>query len=134
MVIALFVDNEYSVENEILIKQPKAVVFTYVNSLRNQDKFSKLANIDSNIKKSYSGTDRTVVFVSAWESDHPEVKPATKTRIDLGLKLKEKPLTDRLENSGVLGAMLTHRVRITSSAEIDQELNNWFEEAYKTSI
>ena len=51
MVIALFVDNEYSVENEILIKQPKAVVFSYVNSLRNQDKFSKLANIDSNIKK-----------------------------------------------------------------------------------
>ena len=51
MVIALFVDNEYSVENEILIKQPKAVVFTYVNSLRNQDKYSKLANIDSNIKK-----------------------------------------------------------------------------------
>ena len=40
MVIALFVDNEYSVENEILIKQPKAVVFSYVNSLRNQDKFS----------------------------------------------------------------------------------------------
>ena len=30
------------------------------------------------------------------------IKPATKTRIDLGLKLKDKPLTDRLENSGPL--------------------------------
>ena len=73
MVIALFVNNEYSVENEILIKQPKAVVFDYVKSLRNQDKFSKWANIAPNIKKSYSGIDRTAGFVSAWESDHPEV-------------------------------------------------------------
>ena len=73
LVIALFVDNDYNVENEILIQQPKAVVFDYVKSLRNQDKFSKWANIDLNIKKSYSGTDRTAGFVSAWESDHPEV-------------------------------------------------------------
>jgi len=73
LVIALFIDNEYKVENEILIQQPKAVVFTYVKSLRNQDKFSKWANIVPNIKKTYSGTDRTVGFVSAWESDHPEV-------------------------------------------------------------
>ena len=73
LVIALFVDNDYNVENEILIQQPKAVVFDYVKSLRNQDKFSKWANIDPNIKKSYSGIDRTAGFVSAWESDHPEV-------------------------------------------------------------
>ena len=46
LVIALFVDNDYNVENEILIQQPKAVVFDYVKSLRNQDKFSKWANID----------------------------------------------------------------------------------------
>ena len=39
MVIALFVDNNYNVENEILIQQPKAIVFDYVKSLRNQDKF-----------------------------------------------------------------------------------------------
>ena len=62
------------------------------------------------------------------------VKPATKTRIDLGLKLKGKPLTDRLENSGPFGAMCTHRVRITTAAEIDQEFNDWLKEAYKMSI
>jgi hypothetical protein len=73
LVIALFIDNKYRVENEILIQQPKAEVFTYVKSLRNQDKFSKWATIDPNIKKTYSGTDSTVGFVSAWESDHPEV-------------------------------------------------------------
>ena len=62
MVIALFIDNEYKVKNEILIQQPKAVVFTYVKSSRNQYKFSKWANIDPNIKKTYSGTDRREVL------------------------------------------------------------------------
>ena len=33
------------------------------------------------------------------------IKPATKTRIDLGLKLVGKELTERLENSGPFGAM-----------------------------
>jgi len=36
------------------------------------------------------------------------IKPATKTRIDLGLKLKDKPTTDRLESSGPFGTMCTH--------------------------
>lgn len=50
------------------------------------------------------------------------IKPATKTRIDLGLKLKGKPTTDRLENSGPFGTMCTHRVRLKSPADIDSEL------------
>jgi len=50
------------------------------------------------------------------------IKPATKTRIDLGLKLKGTPLTDRLENSGPFGTMCTHRVRITAANEVDDEL------------
>ena len=33
------------------------------------------------------------------------IKPATKTRIDLGFKLKDKPTTSRLENSGPFGTM-----------------------------
>lgn len=59
------------------------------------------------------------------------IKPATKTRIDLGLKIKDKPTTDRLENSGPFGTMCTHRVRITSSDEVDQELTDWLSEAYQ---
>lgn len=59
------------------------------------------------------------------------IKPATKTRIDLGLKLKDKPITDRLENSGPFGAMCTHRVRITNIEEINDELLAWLREAYE---
>jgi len=59
------------------------------------------------------------------------IKPATKTRIDLGLKLKDKPTTDRLENSGPFGTMCTHRVKLNSTAEIDEQLFNWLKEAYQ---
>jgi len=62
------------------------------------------------------------------------IKPATKTRIDLGLKLKDKPTTDRLGNSGPFGTMCTHRVQLTNETEIDQELTNWLKEAYEASI
>lgn len=62
------------------------------------------------------------------------IKPATKTRIDLGFKLKDKPTTKRLENSGPFGSMCTHRVRISELREIDNELKGWIKEAYDKSI
>ncbi len=62
------------------------------------------------------------------------IKPATKTRIDLGFKLKDKPITERLENSGPFGTMCTHRVRISDMNNIDGELKAWIREAYSKSI
>mgnify|MGYP001089543892 FL=1 len=62
------------------------------------------------------------------------IKPATKTRIDLGFKLKDKQTTGRLENSGPFGTMCTHRVRLTNETEIDEELKSWINEAYEKSI
>lgn len=59
------------------------------------------------------------------------IKPATKTRIDLGLKLKDKPTTDRLGNSGPFGSMCTHRVQLTEKKELDKELMEWLKEAYE---
>jgi len=62
------------------------------------------------------------------------IKPATKTRIDLGLKIKDKPTEGRLEDSGPFGTMCTHRVRISESDEIDDELLGWIREAYEHSV
>ncbi len=59
------------------------------------------------------------------------IKPATKTRIDLGLKITGKDFTDRLGNSGPFGTMCTHRVQISDLKEIDSELINWITEAYE---
>jgi len=61
------------------------------------------------------------------------IKPATKVRIDLGFKLKNKPTTERFENSGPFGTMCTHRVKLSKLEEIDNELKEWLKEAYEKS-
>jgi len=62
------------------------------------------------------------------------IKPATKKRIDLGLKLKDKDIGTRLEASGPFGTMCTHRVQITSIDDVDSDLMGWIKEAYDKSI
>lgn len=59
------------------------------------------------------------------------IKPATKTRIDLGLKLKDVPVGERLEGSGPFGSMCTHRVRLESMEQVDEELIAWLKTAYE---
>lgn len=62
------------------------------------------------------------------------IKPATKTRIDLGLKLKGKEISGRLENSGPFGSMCTHRVQLNSLDDVDAELISFLKEAYEKAI
>lgn len=59
------------------------------------------------------------------------IKPATKTRIDLGLKLREKEAAGRLEGSGPFGTMCTHRVRLSEVGEVDAALHSWLLAAYQ---
>ncbi len=61
------------------------------------------------------------------------IKPATKTRIDLGLKIKDKPISGRLENSGPFGTMCSHRVKLSNKDDVNQELKDWITEAYEKS-
>lgn len=69
LVIALFVQNEYTVEREITINRPKSEVFNYVRHLKNQDNYSKWVRIDPDMKKDFRGTDGTVGFVYAWDGN-----------------------------------------------------------------
>ena len=73
LLVALFVGKEYAVEREIVINKPKATVFEYLKLLKNQDNFSKWASMDPDMKKTYSGTDGTVGFISHWESENDQV-------------------------------------------------------------
>lgn len=59
------------------------------------------------------------------------IKPASKIRIDLGLKIKDKAFTERLQNSGPFGTMCSHRVQLTNIDEVNSELLNWLKEAYE---
>ena len=62
------------------------------------------------------------------------IQPSTKSRIDLGLKLRNKPTEGRLEGSGPFGSMCTHRVKIFALEDVDEELMGWIEEAYAESL
>ena len=73
LIVALFVKKDYAVEKEVVINQPKAVVYDYIKMLKNQDNFSVWAKMDPTMKKDYKGTDGTVGFVSAWESEDGNV-------------------------------------------------------------
>jgi uncharacterized protein YndB with AHSA1/START domain len=73
LILALFVKKTYEVEREVIINRPKEEVFDYLKYLKNQDEFSKWASMDPSMKKSYKGTDASPGFISAWESDNPQV-------------------------------------------------------------
>lgn len=59
------------------------------------------------------------------------IKPATINRIDLGLKIKDKPISERLQDSGPFGSMCSHRVILTTTSEVNKELLGWLNEAYQ---
>ncbi|MEO8794336.1 MAG: SRPBCC family protein [Daejeonella sp.] len=73
LLAGLVLKKDYSVEREITVNRPKNVVFDYIKYLKNQNNYSKWANIDPNMTKTYEGTDATVGFVSAWDSDNDDV-------------------------------------------------------------
>ena len=73
LITALFVPKDYEVSRQIQIDKPKQEVFEYIKHLKNQDNYSKWASMDPDMKKTYTGTDGEVGFVSAWESDNPDV-------------------------------------------------------------
>ncbi len=59
------------------------------------------------------------------------IQPSTKTRIDVGLNLGDAKETKRLEKSGSFNAMVSHRVRVESVSEVDQQLIGWLMKAYE---
>ncbi len=58
------------------------------------------------------------------------VQPSTKTRVDLGIQLKGVEPQGRLEASGSFSAMVSHRIRLESAADVDDEVIAWLRRAY----
>jgi hypothetical protein len=61
-----------------------------------------------------------------------QIKPSTNTRIDLGFALGRTKAPKRLVDTGGLAKKdrITHRIPITSLAEIDDEVRRWLKIAY----
>lgn len=58
------------------------------------------------------------------------VQPSTRTRVDLGINLKDEPVTERLEKSGSFNAMVSHRVRLETPADVDKDVKAWLKKAF----
>ena len=61
-----------------------------------------------------------------------QIKPSTRTRIDLGLALKDSKVPKRLIDTGGFEKKdrITHRIEITSLTDIDDEVKRWLTKAY----
>lgn len=62
------------------------------------------------------------------------LKPATKTRFELELILKNQEPSGKLIAITGAGAMCTHRIALTSPQDIDEEVLNWLKLAYQKAI
>jgi predicted GTPase len=62
-----------------------------------------------------------------------QIKPTTRTRIDLGLALKGTKVPKRLIDTGGLAKKdrITHRIEITSVKDIDAVVKKWLKIAYE---
>ena len=79
LIAALFVSKEFQVERSVLIEKPADSVFAYVKYLKNQNDFSKWAQMDPAMRKEFRGTDAQPGFVSAWDSDNSNVGKGEQT-------------------------------------------------------
>jgi hypothetical protein len=61
-----------------------------------------------------------------------QIKPTTRTRIDLGLALQDTPFNDTLLDTGGQAKKdrITHRIPLSSIDEIDEEVHRWLKAAY----
>jgi predicted transport protein len=61
------------------------------------------------------------------------IQPSTKIRVDLGLNMKGEPAKGRLEKSGSFNAMVSHRVRLSTVEDVDEQLTSWLKRAYQNA-
>jgi len=69
LIAGLLISKDIRATREIVINKPVSEVFDYIKHLKNQQKFSKWATLDPDIKNEYRGTDGEIGFVNSWEGN-----------------------------------------------------------------
>ncbi len=83
------------------------------------------ADVEVSPKKAYVSLRRKKQFAI--------IQPSSKDRVDVGINLKGKSPTDRLEKSGSFNSMVSHRVRLGSKKDVNAELKKWLKAAYEAA-
>jgi hypothetical protein len=94
LLVALFAPKGYSVERQIVIRQPRMKVFDYLRYLKNQDYYNKWVMTDPTARKEFIGIDGEEGFIYKWDSDNKQMgkgeqettKLTTGRRIDLEMR------------------------------------------------
>ena len=124
LIVSDFLNKDHQLNEADLInaqyegaKAPLRVIYEAII-----ERLQSLAELEISPKKSYVSLRHHKQFAI--------IQPSTKTRVDVGLNLKDSPATDRLELSGSFNAMVSHRVRLTDVNQVDDELIEWLALAY----
>lgn len=97
LIVALFIEKEFSIKREVIIAKPKQEVFDYIKYLKNGDNYNVWLMMDPSMKKEFKGTDGTVGFIYAWDSKDENVgtgeqeitKLVDGERVDVELRFKK---------------------------------------------
>ena len=73
LIAAAFLKDEYFIERDIIINRSKQQVFDYLKYLKNASQYNKWMMTDPDLRSEYTGTDGTIGFISAWDSDNKQV-------------------------------------------------------------
>jgi len=121
LIVALFIPKTYTLSVSTTINQPQQVVFDYVKLIKNQEYYSIWVMEDPNSKIDYRGTDGTVGFVSAWNSENKNVGEGEQeitridegNRIDVDLRFK-RPFEGNQKAATLLKALSDKQTMITT--------------------
>jgi hypothetical protein len=81
------------------------------------------SDVEVSPKKAYVSLRRSKQFAI--------VQPSTSTRVDIGLVLPGVAPAERLEAAGSFNAMMSHRIRIGTPADVDKKVVAWLKQAYE---
>lgn len=59
------------------------------------------------------------------------LQPSTKSRLDIGLNLKEAAPSGKLEDAGSWNGMCNYRIRIEDEKDLDNTVTAWLQKAYE---
>ena len=65
-ILGLIAPKNYNIHRSIIIQKPLPEVFQYLKFIKNQDNWSPWNEKDPNMKKTFSGADGEIGFISAW--------------------------------------------------------------------
>ncbi|HET7003004.1 MAG TPA: SRPBCC family protein [Puia sp.] len=89
LIVPLFIRNQYQVEKQVLIQRSNLSVFDFVKLLGNQIYYNKWVMMDPDVKRTSTGVDGTVGFISSWDSQVKNVGKGEQeiTKIDPGANI-----------------------------------------------